>query len=307
MNIQPPHLLADTRALPARMALAANTAFSGAVGSPGGDLEDSDNEQQQSQFSPSSQVSQSGGDSFTSGNHRSSSLEELAYLSRRKRLRSDDDDLDEEDDLEVNEHSGHLEEGALESGVASSEEEELAQVKQSRAALEKRRRNEAKGQRRLNMNGHVAHDDLNESSLERSSKQLHSHRKLGNGASRAREQAKDRMKRSTMDEVLKKLNKANHRHQSSLDFDAKSELHFKSEMHMEKLNGNSKASKMDFPGNFPFDLSALSSLAGAAVVGGEGRNVEDTEQQLTSLIDQLMQLRQKLVAQQTVSTACFCS
>lgn len=319
MNIQPPHLMADTRALSTRMALAANVALSGAVGGAGpGDIEDSDSEQQflQGQSSPGSQQSNNS-KSFTSGaNHHRGSMEDNSYVSRRKRLRSDDDDeIDEEDDLEPND-SATLEGSAPEFGNMSSEEEEPI-IAKAPIINSKRYRNEStkssSRSRHQDTNGHMSNDDLTGSPLGSSPPPSHlSHsRKMGNGANsvRTREHVKDRStKRSTMDEVLKRLNKAkNHRssHQHALhELDIKSEF-LSQHRQEEKLNGNSKASKMDLSAAFPFDLSALSSLAAGAGTGTEARNIEETEQQLSSLIDQLQMVRQKLVAQQQQSVSVY--
>lgn len=276
-----------------------------------GDVEDSDTEQvQHSQ----SQGSQQGKSPYTS-NHHSTMDDGMAYGSRRKRLRSDDDE-DADDDEDYLHDTGIQDESAPELGTMSSDDEK--DIHKSRTY---RKRFSSKNDmdsptlyksksRHMDKNGLMStNDDLTDDHMENRQSPLsysgNSHPKFSNGSSvnLSRRDNKERLaKRSTMDEVLKRL-KVSKSH-SGTDSDRKS---VKSDDGDDKVavNGTAKSFKNDssLP-NFSLDLSALSNLSSLAAATGtsnsaENLNMEEAEHHLTSLIDQLQMFRQKLVGHQS--------
>lgn len=241
---------------------------------------------------------------------------------QRKRLRSDaEDDGDDEGDQEEEELEN--ESGAHNSNNGSdgfSDDEVNKSPKQATLNFKKRFPN---GKRYRYPNGHNTEDlnnqhdnemeeDIEENeeemvTIERVHKSSHQQsrpqQKFGNGSgniatarggnsSSHNNEHKDRSKRSTMDDVLKRLtSKAKEASEYGLRASDEDE---------DKLNG--KAVNLDATlSMFPFDLAALSNITGgnaaAASASNGGGNVEETHQQLTTLIEQLQMLRQKLVNQ----------
>ncbi len=103
----------------------------------------------------------------------------------------------------------------------------------------------------------------------------HNHRHIHSHHNHSKQIRKDKFekssKRTTMDEVLKRLNKYNNND--------------------EQRTADSDHNLL----NSAFDLAELASSA------NDRRNIQETEQRLTSMIEQLQHLRQKLVNQQQVS------
>ncbi|KAH9497469.1 Transcription factor SOX-6 [Dermatophagoides farinae] len=421
MNIQPPippphhhhhHLFADVsthrRALSTtsnRMALANVTTLSdeGVEG-------DSDSEQPITQHSQTSQhhnhhhhhhtresnISKSS----NSTNTYKATMEDLTYVSRRKRFRSDeefdaddddgdvDDDDDDDDDDIVNDRDGGGSSGRgdgddnnaltdgndtmgnngndsvqdTDSNEGDDEEEmnenmtKLTSTKSSSSSTSSRKR--FKSSSSIQHNGNLSSDDLKNSLTDqipstqysKSTNISHHHnyphhhhhhhhhhshhnRKMGNGNLSRRNENKDRAnKRSTMDEVLKRLNKVNNQNDSdsksvkSEDGDSVIDLQQKQQQQQRLLSingGSSCGTRNDISTtptsnvksssrsisqqqqqqqgsatDFPFAIN-LNLIPGLTASNNDGNlNVMEAEQQLSSLIDQLKMFRSKLVNQQ---------
>lgn len=237
--------------------------------------------------------------------------------SRRKRLRSDDDDEENEDETFEDEEYDEVE-GRRSKSLSpvngqtirrdhdsatepSSEEETIEQQPSSR-----KHKASAKSSHDLiaskQSRRHQSSCDTKQSPLSTKSFSNNLHTSSHSPSS---------SKRSTMDDVLRRLNRVNnhpHPHQSkhrrspatnkpSEDDDKGNNGHHNVHPRQHQTSDMSHLAELtaSLASQFPFDLTgALSSLANQQqqqVPNG------DAEQQLTSLIDQLQMLRQKLVAQ----------
>ena len=119
---------------------------------------------------------------------------------------------------------------------------------------------------------HLNHNESNDLNLQNprsSQSHLHSHQ-IHSKPIRKEKSEKISSKRSTMDDVLKKLNKYNSDNETNID-------------NNQNLLTNA------------FDLAEM------ATASNDRRNIQETEQRLTVMIEQLQHLRQKLVSQQQVS------
>jgi len=114
---------------------------------------------------------------------------------------------------------------------------------------------------------------LSDSESGRNHRHIHSHH------NHSKEMRKDSNKRTTMDDVLKRLNKYNNNNTNT-------------------NNNNDHQRSTDSDSNL---LNSAFDLAELATSANDRRNIQETEQRLTSMIDQLQHLRQKLVSQQQVS------